>query len=409
MKNYIAVLFLLATTAIGNAATYYSGPEGQPTGEGLESNPWPSLEKSIAAGLLQKLVPGDVLYLKNGYHGYVEVTGLNDDFITISAAPENEDVRLAQLSLSKASKWHMKNLRISHTFGTKPYGSYSVSFGHNDEASEQIIIEGCEVFSAEDHTKLSAKQWIDLKSSIQIGQHANDSLIKNCYIRNTRFAIDMSAENCTAEGNVIENFSGDGIRMTRDGQTAKFNVIKYAFAGGEEGDSNHDDAIQCFLFNKGTGTMRNLVIKDNLITGQFPGSQPHAAVNQGIGLFDGPLMDFKIDGNVVMTNHWHGVSVFDGQNCQITNNITWSEFGGEMKPWIMLGNKRGKAKDNTVTDNYSTRFRLGQPGTINKRNKFSSKKIYKKKYKILSDAINEVYGEYHPIAQRYRITGDLLK
>jgi len=29
-----------------------------------------------------------------------------------------------------------------------------------------------------------------------------------------------------AEGNVVANFSADGIRVTRDGQTVQYNVIK---------------------------------------------------------------------------------------------------------------------------------------------------------------------------------------
>lgn len=82
---------------------------------------------------------------------------------------------------------------------------------------------------------------------------------------NTRFGINLCAPECLCEGNVVANSSADEIRATRDGQTVQYNVIKNSFVGEQDGDGNHDDGIQVFLFNKGTGTLRNITLRGNLI------------------------------------------------------------------------------------------------------------------------------------------------
>ncbi len=407
--SWFCLVLWTVTLTSGHAAAYLSDPAVSKGGNGSKGSPWPSLEACISAGHLQKLKPGDTLYLLNGFHGSASISGINEDFICIAGAP-GHDVRLAKLEMTRVAKWHIKNIRLSPSFGSAPYKGNILSFGDRSSESGENIIENCEVFAVDDHTGLSVKEWMGLNSGILMGRHAKGSMVKNCYIRNTRFALALSAYDGVAEGNVIENFSADGIRMVRDGQTASHNIIKGAFASDAEGDKNHDDAIQCFLHNKGTGTMRNLTITHNIIMGHAPSTEPHAAVNQGIGLFDGPLVNFHIEGNVVMVSHYHGVSVFDGQGCTVTKNVVFTIFPGKLRPWVMLGTKLKQAKDNTVTDNYAMSFKLKQPGTIEGNNKIVNKDIYEQALRELSAQNFELFdGPYHRIAKRHRITGAYIE
>src|SRR5690606_33111214 len=100
------------------------------------------------------------------------------------------------------------------------------------------------------------------------------------------------------EGNLVSDFSADGIRITRDGITVQHNVIKNGCCSAADGDDNHDDAIQCFLFNKGTGTVRNAVVRGNVIVNRDGSDQKFPASIQGIGFFDGPLVNFVVEDNV---------------------------------------------------------------------------------------------------------------
>lgn len=407
MKYACSIFFIFITFgSVAHAATFFSDPYARIAGDGTEDRPWPSLEECIETGFLSQLQPGDTLFLKNGYHGVAMISGFNSDFITIAAAPSHENVRLSRLDLTNAAKWVIRDLRISPSFGDDKSTNYLVSFSSRSEKSGHIVIEGCEIFSVDDHAQLNGRDWLKARSGVYMGPYAANSVIRDCYIRNTRFGIFMSGEGGEAVGNIIENFSADAIRMTRDGQVAKYNVIKNAFGNKADGDSNHDDGIQCFLYNKGTGVVRNLTISHNIIVGQRHGMQKHATVNQGIGLFDGPLVGFKVDGNVIMVSHWHGLSIYDAQNCSITNNIVWSAFGDGPRPFIMLGSKLNQARDNTVIGNYAMSFRLGQPRTVSKKNRIVTNRIFHRGLNKLGEEICQKFGPYHRIAKRHRITGE---
>ncbi len=41
---------------------------------------------------------------------------------------------------------------------------------------------------------------------------------------------------------------------------------------------------------------------------------------QGIGCFDGVFLNWVIENNIVMTDHWHGISMYGAVNCRIINN-----------------------------------------------------------------------------------------
>ena len=54
--------------------------------------------------------------------------------------------------------------------------------------------------------------------------------------------------------------------------------------------------------------MRDVRICENLIVACERDDLPFRAPMQGIGCFDGPLVDFTVAGNVVLNNTWHGIS-----------------------------------------------------------------------------------------------------
>jgi hypothetical protein len=194
------------------------------------------------------------------------------------------------------------------------------------------------------------------------------------------------------------------MRATQDGETAQYNIIKNCYVSAKDGDPNHDDGIQCFLFNKGTGLMKNVNLSHNIVIAHEDPHQKWMNDLQGIDGFDGPLQNFVFNENVVNVDAFHGVSIFDGQDCHIERNVVWSQPGYEHKAWIMLGSKQNVSKDNVVKNNYANSYKLNQPGTVQANNRQVTEQIYDAALVQLYKKICDKFGAKHVAADRERLT-----
>ncbi|MBZ0136789.1 MAG: right-handed parallel beta-helix repeat-containing protein [Planctomycetes bacterium] len=386
------------------AADFYVDPvKGDPKGNGSKAAPWRILQEVIESGQLREVKPGDTIYLRTGFHGRVIISGNNDEVVTI-AAEAGHKPRLSYFEIPSGKKWHIKGLTISASFG-EPYDGAMLKFADSGDSAE-ITVEDCFVHSALDTSSWSAQDWMKCNSGITMGRHGSGHMLRNNYVLNTRFGINLCAENSVCEGNVVSHFSGDGIRVTRDGQVVQHNVIRNIYVGDKDGDDNHDDAIQCFLFNKGTGLVRDVTIRENLVIMREDESQRWPANMQAIGFFDGPLQNFHVEGNVINTSHWHGVSLYDAQDCKILNNVAYTQWTSEkLRPWVELGSKgKGEIKGNEVKGNYAYSFKLSNDkAVVAEDNKPPTEEIYNDRKQKLLELINEKYGAKHPAAGFKRV------
>ena len=382
--------------------TYYADPvKGSSVGDGSAAKPWKTLEEVVAQGQLKTLKGGDTLLLLSGHHGAVTFGGDNDATVTIAAAP-GEHPTLSRLTITRGSNWCVKGLVVSPSLGPAPYKGNIVAFGEGGP-STRITVEDCYVFTVEDASGWDAAQWMNANSGILMGRNGRDLTLRNCFVRNTRFGITLTSFDSLCEGNVVSGFSGDGMRATRDGERVQYNIIKNCYMGPADGDNNHDDAIQCFLFNKGTGAMTGLTFIGNIIIGNEDPNQKLKHPCQALGFFDGPLVKFVVTDNVVSTEHWHGVSLYDAQECRVESNVTWTPPGVRARAGIRLGTKQKLAKDNTVRNNYACSFDLKQPGTVAENNKPSTQAIYDEALKKAYQVICGKFGEKHVAAGRSRM------
>ena len=397
------ICVLLAATAA--AETFYIDPAaGKPTNKGSKDAPLRTLEEAVRDGLLGRVKPGDTILLRDGLHGRVVFSGANEDFVTI-AADEGHKPRLSYLEITSGKKWHIKGLTVSASFG-EPYDGIMLKFADGGESAD-IIVEDCFVYSTLDTSTWSAQDWMKANSGITMGRHGTGHVLRNNYVLNTRFGINLCAENSLCEGNVISHFSADGIRVTRDGQVVKHNVIRNIYVSDADGDKNHDDAIQVFLFNVGTGTVRNVTISENLIIMREDENQKWPANMQGIGCFDGPLIDFTVEGNVINTSHWHGVSLYDAQGCKINNNMIYTQWtDAKLRPWVELGTKNnGEVKGNQVKGNHAFSFKLTNDKSVDAAdNNTPTEALYTKRQGELLEAIETKFDKVHPKAG-FRRTG----
>ena len=62
-----------------------------------------------------------------------------------------------------------------------------------------------------------AAQWMAAHSGILMGRNGTGLTVRTTHVYNVRFGISITSFDSTVEGNLVADFSGDGIRVTRDG------------------------------------------------------------------------------------------------------------------------------------------------------------------------------------------------
>ncbi len=421
----MSALLVLAADPLGRVDdVFYCDPaRGSAEGDGSAGRPWRTIEEVIAARLIQfrgrdgrvsnpnaPVRQGCTIMLRSGYHGAIRIpTGYNDAPITI-AAEKGHAPQVSFVEIREGRRWTVRGLTISPSLAPASPGRIPhdvVILGeHGGDESSDLVVEDCFIYGVLDASGWSAKDWVEKPpSGIWLGRNGRGHVARNNYVLNTRFGINLCAPGVVCEGNVVDGFSGDGIRVTRDGQVVQYNVVKNNYVGDRDGDDNHDDGIQAFLFNRGTGTLRGVTVRGNIIVNRESPSLPFPNPLQGIGFFDGPLVDFVVERNVVLTNHWHGISLYDAQNCRIEENACYSPWTREVpRPWVMLGGKRRQARGNTVRNNmaHSFDFKVDQEVKAENNHVAKADAFYRRLAELLAQ-IEEKFGRPHPTARRPRL------
>lgn len=423
VRTLVFAMPLISVLATGHGATFYCDPaSGSAQGDGSIERPWRTVEEVLSAGLVRlcdkdgkpgkadaPVGPGDTLLLRSGWHGVIRIPrGYNDRPITI-AADKGHAPQVGWIGIGEGRKWLVKGLTVSPSLAPRPLervpGNLVMLGERGGEASAELVVEECFIYSVLDTSAWTGKDWVEKPASgIWLGRHGKGHVARNNYVLNTRFGINLCAPDCLCEGNVVANFSADGIRATRDGQVVQYNVVKNNFVGGRDGDQNHDDGIQAFLFNVGTGTLRNITVRGNIILAREKDDLPFPNPLQGIGFFDGPLVGFVVEKNVVCVDHWHGITLGDAQGCTIRDNTAFSRWSGKARPWVMLGQKKNQARGNTVRGNLAHSFSFkADPEVKAENNREVTEAAFHQKLAELAASIDAKFGRMHPTAKRPRL------
>ncbi len=387
-----ALCFLLLGTLA--AATYHADPEvGGAGADGSAAAPWPGLEQASAAGLLARLQPGDVLLLRSGDHGRPVIVGDKKATVTIAAAPGAVPC-ISGLQVNGCN-WTFKGLTIGTVNGPASSG-WLVSMGERAD-SAGLVIEDCFIRAVGDASAWTAEAWKAAPGGIQLGRRGKGLVARNNMIMNVRSGIEISAPGSLAEGNVVDGFSADGIRLTRSSITARMNVIRNCRVDAAAGDANHDDGIQAFPFHGDTAPLQDLQILDNIIIGSEAGRSGLASQCQGIGLFDGPFVRCMVERNVVSSATWHGVSIYDAQQCRIIDNMCYVGGGTKPHPRIMFGSKHEQVGEgNAATGNRAMDFIFkADPRAITKDNSVPSSADYDARLLAARALIDQTFGRIH--------------
>lgn len=305
---------------------------------------------------------GDTILLRTGYHGEVWTRGgYNTDYIMI-AAEAGHTPTLRRFFLSAASKWIVNGLTITPSAAP----SYSnpgqlitlESHGWHGPAWDFFIVNN-NLYSVADSYSWSADDWNDLSAS-GIKVQASDAVIQNNLITNVNFGITVSRDRVTVEGNVIENIAGDG--MVGGGNDLRFigNRLKNFF----KVNGNHDDALQFHRGSHGEIPIERAVVSHNIVI-DHDIDHPLIGSPQGLCSFGNPLIGFRVENNLVVTNHWHGISMYNVRESVIINNLAINPRGS-MSAWISLGPEG--SRNTVVRNNMSRSYSLAGEGIISDHN-----------------------------------------
>lgn len=341
---------------------FYIDPvNGDPGGDGSAETPWRTLEEVIAAGLIETrayadlpydgdnplevknpgapVTAGDTLVLLSGHHGILELRGAyNEAPITIQAA-DGHTPTLAHATLTSVGNWHLKGLTLSPstapTYAQRTLFSV-VSHGWHGP-SHHVTIEDCQLHSVVDSGSWGVTEWNELAcSAISMSGDHMTALGNTC--RNVDFGITISGDFGVVSGNTIENFAGDGMRGLGNDLLFEYNLVKNCY----DVNGNHDDGFQSWSINDDPPRERVTLRGNTIINFEGP-DYPLRGTLQGIGCFDGPYMDWVVENNLVIVDHWHGISLYGAEDSRIVNNTVVDADGtegGPGPPWIMFNDHK---------------------------------------------------------------------
>jgi len=129
----------------------------------------------------------------------------------------------------------------------------------------------------------------------------------------------------------VENFAGDGLRGLGDHSVFQYNIVKNCY----DVNANHDDGFQSWSVGQGgvgTGVVKGIVLRGNTIINYEDPNQPHRGALQGIGCFDGMYEDWVIENNVIIVDHYHGITLGGAVRCRIINNTVLDPNPGRPGP-----------------------------------------------------------------------------
>ncbi len=351
-KLYLVAVLIIATGYLA-ATNYYVDPmNGSIADDGSKEDPWRTLAEVFSEG--KTFEAGDTIFLLSGHHGTVTVKGINDGYVTILPL-EGHHPTCKRVTFSNAKKWRFQEITISPE--TAPTYERSTILTITNSASE-IIVDSCFIYSVLDNTPWAAGDWVSNACS-GANISGDNNVLMNSHFLNVDHGIivESGGEDNLIANNVIENFSGDGMRGIGNYNTFEYNTVKNCY----DVDDNHDDGFQSYSRGPGgtvgTGTVYGIVLRGNTILNYTDPDQPMRGTLQGMGCFDGMFEDWVIENNVVITSHWHGITLLGARNCLIINNTVVDRNNlTPGPPWIQIGaHKDGTlGTGNVIRNNLTT-------------------------------------------------------
>lgn len=358
------------------AHSFYVDPvNGSTTGDGSPGKPWGTIADVFKQNLIESyegesyphkegyalknknsgapVKAGDTLVLLSGYHGELSISRYyNSDYITIMSKTGATPV-VRNILVSAAGKWRIQGLTVTPQ-SVNPYKKtvlITIESHNFSGPSRDIEVADCKLYSVQDASPWSMGDW-DTLSCNGFNVSAKKAIIRGNHLKNINFGISVTADSCLVTKNTIENFAGDGLRGLGNYDTFSHNIVMNCY----DVNANHDDGFQSWSVGDsgvGTGVVKGIVLYGNTIINYTDSNQPFRGTLQGIGLFDGIFEDWIVENNIVLSDHYHGITFLGARNCRIVNNTVCDINSVTPGPiWLMIGkHKNGQVSTGCVVRN----------------------------------------------------------
>lgn len=300
---------------------------------------------------------GDVLILKTGNHGTIYIkNSFNDDYITLRTVA-GERPLVTNIRFDSAGKWRVDGLYISQEMNMDDFVNQDLIFvtSYNNSRSRNLEFYNNIVYSMWNTSDWSMDDWNEFSCG-GINLDGDYCIVKNNYFRNINFGISIGGEHNDVINNTVKNFSGDGMRGNGNYLLFEKNFVKNCYAV----NANHDDGFQSFCMN-GITEWNYVTLRKNIILNYEDSDQPFRGELQGIGCFDGFFRHWTIENNLVIVDHWHGITLMGTTDSAINGNIVVDINSVDPGPsWINVS----PHKDDRLSENCTVNNNIGHEISI---------------------------------------------
>ena len=273
---------------------------------------------------------------------------------------------VGEIEVRAGGRWTLSGLSIKPT-----PGKTGITIAQDDVVIRDCLIDNGDAsgWSADDWTR-KAGDGVAVRSGLRV------QLINN-RLRSVADGINVfqPAKYVTVRNNTIEDFCMDGVRALADHGLYEGNLVRNAHVIND----NHADMLQSWSTGPngkpGKGVIEDVVIRGNIFIAHTDPKQPFLRRGrsgvQGIGMFNGVFKDFVIEHNIVVCDHFHGITVYGADNVRIENNTVvdfdskfpgppWISVKGAVSECIVRGNLQMKAGalDRRVTQEDNVTIRI---------------------------------------------------
>lgn len=336
------------STTTGSPTTGGTGTQVPTTAPAPNGQVFNGLDALFKSG---KLTGGDRVFLMNGYHGPLNPTRQRFTSPVLFTPVPGQVAQVDLILVRDSSNLVFNGLKVwatSATAGTAPLvRSYSNT---SDLVFANLDIRS--VATAGAYMQWTLTDWTNNKRPGMKLQGNRVTAVGN-RLTGVNHGILSEGDSARIENNIVDGFSGDGMRALGDFSVVHGNKVQNCF----QIDGNHADGFQSFSRGPngpGTGTVRDLTVEGNkFFEWVSSATNPLRCRLQGIGMFDGIYDNAMIRNNVISSSAYHGITMAGAQNSSVVNNTVIHAGGvAGTSPWIMISyHKNGTPPRNVIVAN----------------------------------------------------------
>ena len=315
---------------------------------------WKSLGALLSSGQVKG---GDRIFLMDGYHGPITFRGMAFSSTVVVAPMPGQTAHVDTILIDSSKNIVFRGLKVWPLTSTNN-GAIIRTYGSASDITFDALDLRADVDSP-NYMKWPLTTWTAKKRIGFMTQGPRNSVTNN-RITGIQHGILSMGASALVEKNIIDGFSGDGMRALGNDTIVRNNKVQNCF----QIDGNHADGFQAYSVGPGgtpgTGTLMNLVVENNkLFEWTNATSSPYRCKLQGIGMFDGMYDGTRIENNSIIASAYHGITVAGALNTVIRQNTVVNSNGLAGKyPWVRVSyHKNGTPPRNVqVVNNFGSNF-----------------------------------------------------